>query len=82
VTRLYGIWSRRVTPAGAGALTIDDMGSLHELATSLLLVGVMVGVFWAVRRFSPPFRCPHCGSTQLIFLTDVKECSQCGRWFV
>ena len=58
------------------------MGSLRELGTSVLLVAVAVGVFWAVRRFSPPFRCPHCGSVQLIFLSDSKECAKCGRWFV
>jgi predicted RNA-binding Zn-ribbon protein involved in translation (DUF1610 family) len=57
------------------------MGSLRELGTSVLLVAVAVGVFWAVRRFSPPFRCPHCGSTKVIFLMDAKECSECGRWF-
>ena len=62
--------------------SLPEMGSLRELGTSTLLVALVVGVFWAVRRFSPPFRCPHCGSTQLIFLTDAKECSQCGRWFV
>ena len=59
------------------------MGSFRELGTSLLLVALVVGVFWAVRRFSPPFRCPHCGSNRLIFfLSDTKECSECGRWFV
>ncbi len=46
------------------------MGSLHELGTSVLLVALVIGVFWAVRRFSPPFRCPQCGSIQLIFLID------------
>jgi hypothetical protein len=55
--------------------------SLGELATSLLVVGVVVGVFWAVRRFSPPFRCPSCGSTDVIFLDETKECARCGRWF-
>ena len=58
------------------------MGSLHELGTSLLLVALVVGVFWAVRRFSPPFRCPRCGSVQLIFLSESKECAKCGGWFV
>jgi hypothetical protein len=55
---------------------------MREIGQSLLLVALVVAVFWAVRRFSPPFRCPHCGSTDLIFLSDAKECSQCGRWFV
>jgi hypothetical protein len=58
------------------------MGSVRELGQSLLLVALVVAVFWAVRRFSPPFRCPHCGSIELIFLSDAKECSRCGRWFV
>jgi hypothetical protein len=58
------------------------MGSVRELGQSLLLVALVVAVFWAVRRFSPPVRCPHCGSTDLIFLSDAKECSRCGRWFV
>jgi flagellar biogenesis protein FliO len=42
------------------------MGSLHELGTSLILLALVVAVLWAVRRFSPPFRCPQCGSVQLI----------------
>jgi hypothetical protein len=57
------------------------MGSLRELATSLLLVAVVAGVVWAVRRFTPPVRCPHCGSGDWIILIDAKECSACGRWF-
>jgi hypothetical protein len=58
------------------------VGSARELVQALLLVALAVGVFWAVRRFSPPFRCPHCGSIALIFLSDSKECARCGRWFV
>ena len=58
------------------------MDSLREVGTSLGLIALVVAVMWAVRRFSPPFRCPYCGSIQLIFLVDTKECSECGRWFV
>jgi hypothetical protein len=58
-----------------------QMGSLHELGTSLLVVALVVAVVWAVRRFTPPLRCPHCGSIQFIFLMDTKECARCGRWF-
>ena len=57
------------------------MGSLPELGTSLLLAALVVGVVWAVRRFSPPVRCPHCGSGRWIILIDTKECAECGRWF-
>jgi rRNA maturation endonuclease Nob1 len=57
------------------------MGSLHELGTSSILLALVVAVLWAVRRFSPPFRCPQCGSVQLIFLMDKKECARCGHWF-
>jgi hypothetical protein len=58
------------------------VGIAHELVTSVLLVGLVAGVIWAVRRFTPPARCPHCGSGHWIFLSDTKECSECGRWFV
>jgi hypothetical protein len=57
------------------------MGSLGELGTSLLLVALVASVIRAVRRFTPPVRCPHCGSGQWIILIDTKECGECGRWF-
>jgi len=57
------------------------MNSLGEFGRSLLLVALVVAVFWAVRRFSPPLRCPRCGAVTLIFLGDMKECSRCGHLF-
>jgi hypothetical protein len=54
------------------------MEALQVLAGALALGSLL----WAIRRFLPKVRCPHCQSTNWIFMGDMKQCSTCGKLFV
>lgn len=54
---------------------------MRESLGAIALVGLVVAVFWLVRRYSPPATCPLCGSDSWIIVGDMKECRHCGRFF-